>query len=571
MRSNNSGAHSAGSHSAPSHSSGSRSKSSSGRKRKRISTGKIISVFAVALIVFLAVIFIPKLISALSNRADLSENEEPVPEEVTPEPVDLREYKISFPEGPNDAVNKTLEGLKDSIVNEFNQKHDGSEPALLETSFISGTSESVFNFILTVKDGEESTTKTVCISGGGEIIDNSEVFDENCRQYLKDYINLVAFTKDAYINDNGVIVIWQDIPEVLSDAQENYDLFLLDNNGGAEFHIPGELLPEGCEISGNPLAVNYHPLQKSDSSKSEDDAAVTADQTVPDSAEEVSVGTAEEQVPEDAVDIAVSEDSESQPVITESDYLNLEPPYFNDDGILVVPVNSDVLSGTFYNMRRIYPEKPMVVLTFDDGPSPDTSERILDCLVENNAVATFFEIGKNVEKYPEISQRVVETGCELGSHSYGHINMQESSYDSVIYDKKLSDDVFIAAVGFIPDLVRPPEGITGNGPFVYDQPFIGWSVDTLDWLSKNPSSIVSTVKNAGNLDGHVILMHSIYATSVTAAEELIPWLKNEGYQLVTISELMEYCYRIEMDGHYYYAYDYFKHGRPSYDEVSAEG
>ena len=208
--------------------------------------------------------------------------------------------------------------------------------------------------------------------------------------------------------------------------------------------------------------------------------------------------------------------------------------------------------------RAIDPDKPMVALTFDDGPSGEYSPLILDCLEKNNAVATFFEIGCNVANYPEIDKRAVELGCEIGSHSYYHNVLPGQSQEDIAEDQRLCKEVFENAIGTDPVLIRPPQGSVVKSILnQYDQIFVGWSVDTEDWLYKNVDRTVNKVQQAGNLDGQVILMHSIYQESAQAAEILVPWLIEQGYQLVTVSELFYYHYGITPEKHYYYAYDYF--------------
>lgn len=208
--------------------------------------------------------------------------------------------------------------------------------------------------------------------------------------------------------------------------------------------------------------------------------------------------------------------------------------------------------------RAIDPDKPMVALTFDDGPSGEYSPLILDCLEKNNAVATFFEIGCNVAKYPEIDKRAAELGCEIGSHSYYHNVLPGQSQEDIAEDQRLCKEVFENAIGTDPVLIRPPQGSVVKSILnQYEQIFVGWSVDTQDWLYQNVDRTVNKVQQAGNLDGQVILMHSIYQVSAQAAEILVPWLIEQGYQLVTVSELFYYHYGITPEKHYYYAYDYF--------------
>ena len=200
--------------------------------------------------------------------------------------------------------------------------------------------------------------------------------------------------------------------------------------------------------------------------------------------------------------------------------------------------------------RAIDPDKPMVALTFDDGPSGEYSPLILDCLEKNNAVATFFEIGCNVAKYPEIDKRAAELGCEIGSHSYYHNVLPGQSQEDIAEDQRLCKEVFENAIGTDPVLIRPPQGSVVKSILnQYEQIFVGWSVDTQDWLYQNVDRTVNKVQQAGNLDGQVILMHSIYQESAQAAEILVPWLIEQGYQLVTVSELFYYHYGITPEKH----------------------
>lgn len=226
-------------------------------------------------------------------------------------------------------------------------------------------------------------------------------------------------------------------------------------------------------------------------------------------------------------------------------------------------VGSNVLSGEYYNRRRVDPAKPMVCLTFDDGPHGTYTPQILDILEEYGVVATFFEVGQNVAEYPEIVKRAYDLGCEIGSHTYVHRNLAKSGEEQLRSDKEQCDEAFTNAIGCVPRLIRPPEGAMSiSAKNYYDQIFIGWSVDTLDWYTKNTWSTVDCVESFGNLDGQVVLMHSLYSPSVEAVRELVPWLLEQGYQLVTVSEMFEYGYGITPESHVYYAYDYFIHGRP---------
>lgn len=204
-------------------------------------------------------------------------------------------------------------------------------------------------------------------------------------------------------------------------------------------------------------------------------------------------------------------------------------------------------------------EKPMVALTFDDGPNPRNTGAILDTLEQYNAVATFFDLGSLVERYPAVVQREIALGCEVGSHSYNHKDFKKLSNAEISNDVKAVSRAFQSAIGQEPTLFRPPYGNTNqrvNGQI--PMPLVLWSVDTLDWKSRNATSVMAAVKKAGNLDGKVILMHGIYESSAEATAQLVPYLLEEGYQLVTVSQLIEAKYGETPQPSKLYGYDYFQ-------------
>ena len=183
----------------------------------------------------------------------------------------------------------------------------------------------------------------------------------------------------------------------------------------------------------------------------------------------------------------------------------------------------------------------MVALTFDDGPNPSSTGRILDILQKNNAVATFFDLGKLVLAYPDTVKREEAIGCEVGSHTFDHANLNNLSAEAIQSQVNSSKNAFISVLGHDVGLLRPPYGnandlVKANIPY----PVINWNVDTLDWKSKNKDAIINEVRKIGNLDGKIILMHSIYETTADAVEVIVPELISQGYQLVTISEMAYY-------------------------------
>lgn len=209
--------------------------------------------------------------------------------------------------------------------------------------------------------------------------------------------------------------------------------------------------------------------------------------------------------------------------------------------------------------RVVDPSRPMVALTFDDGPHAEYTDQILDILEEHQTVATFFEVAVNLHRDPDAVRRAVDMGCEIGSHSYRHADLGKMSQEAIQADLAAADELFTQVLGQAPTLLRPPYGSinqalkTSSG-----RALVTWSIDTEDWLNRNTEKIVSSVQNFGDLDGQVILLHSIYDTTVEATRILVPWLLEQGYQLVTVSELLTLRFRQEVQANHLYGYSLFR-------------
>ena len=211
------------------------------------------------------------------------------------------------------------------------------------------------------------------------------------------------------------------------------------------------------------------------------------------------------------------------------------------------------------SVRTVDITKKLVALTFDDGPNKTYTNEILDVLEAYNSVATFFDLGSIMNNAPQTMQRASQLGCEMGSHSYSHKNLKTASVDKIKEEISSTDAVFEEILGYKPTLLRPPYGAVGSDlKENCDKYLIGWSVDTLDWKNRDKDKVVASVKSEGDLDGDVILMHSIYKSTAQAVEELVPWLIENGYQLVTVSELMKYRFETEMETGKYYSSQFFE-------------
>lgn len=177
-----------------------------------------------------------------------------------------------------------------------------------------------------------------------------------------------------------------------------------------------------------------------------------------------------------------------------------------------------------------------VALTFDDGPSSFTN-KLLDCLEANNSKATFFMVGKEIDSFPDEVKRMESLGCELGNHTYSHVDLTTLAPEDMSAEIAGVDEDLVNLVGHGATVLRPPYGnINDSVRSTVGTPMILWSIDTLDWETQDASQITEAVMSQVQ-DGSIILMHDIFSTSVDAAEIFIPKLIEEGYQLVTIHEL----------------------------------
>lgn len=184
---------------------------------------------------------------------------------------------------------------------------------------------------------------------------------------------------------------------------------------------------------------------------------------------------------------------------------------------------------------------PMVAVTYDDGPGGKSEEAILDTLKKYGSVATFFYQGYRLDMESENARRAAEQGCEIGNHSWNHPLYSSLTSKEVAKQISRTNSKITEICGVEPAVSRPPYGDYNTKVLkAAGMAQILWTVDTLDWKTRNPRKIFKAVKAAGNLDGKIILMHSIYKETAKATEYIIPWLRQQGYQTVTVSELIKY-------------------------------
>ena len=187
----------------------------------------------------------------------------------------------------------------------------------------------------------------------------------------------------------------------------------------------------------------------------------------------------------------------------------------------------------------IDPNKPMVALTYDDGPLTSVTNSIVSTLKKNGARATFFVVGNRVNTYKNSLKNAVNAGCEIGNHTYDHYILTNYKQSTIKNQINKTNNAVKNITGKSPTLVRAPGGsFNSTVKSSVKYPLIQWNVDTLDWKNRNANSVVSAVK--GNVkDGSIILMHDLYKSTADATKTIVPWLKSQGYQMVTVTELMQ--------------------------------
>ncbi|MCZ0701628.1 peptidoglycan/xylan/chitin deacetylase (PgdA/CDA1 family) [Natronobacillus azotifigens] len=215
-----------------------------------------------------------------------------------------------------------------------------------------------------------------------------------------------------------------------------------------------------------------------------------------------------------------------------------------------------------YILQERYPEimvlsgdrtKNQIALTFDDGPDPRFTPDVLDVLKEYDVQATFFVTGARAEEYPDLLQRINEEGHIIGNHTYGHPNLVEKAdLDVLESEVKRTEDIIAGFVGYRTKLFRAPYGFLYNelvetlGELNYS--VVGWTVDSLDWQESEPEVISYNVLSNVH-PGAIILMHDgaewegDRTNTIKSLHRIIPTLKDQGLEFVTVPELVDIAYQ----------------------------
>ena len=200
--------------------------------------------------------------------------------------------------------------------------------------------------------------------------------------------------------------------------------------------------------------------------------------------------------------------------------------------------SGDVSKAVEYVSAAVEGEAPKIAITFDDGPSRQCTGRLLDGLKERGVKATFFLIGKNAKENPKLVRRLDEEGHLIGNHTYNHVEITRLSDEEAKKELMDTDEVISQITGKHVEYMRPPFGQwQDNLEKELNVMPVMWSIDPLDWTTKNVDEIVNkVVTEAGEND--IILLHDCYDSSVDAALRIVDILMKKGYEFVTADELI---------------------------------
>lgn len=199
-------------------------------------------------------------------------------------------------------------------------------------------------------------------------------------------------------------------------------------------------------------------------------------------------------------------------------------------------------AGARISYSSVHTDKMVLAMTFDDGPHPVNTPKLLDMLKQRNIKGTFFLVGKNIKEYPNIVRRIIEEGHEIGNHTWTHASLTSRSDAQIRSELKMSEDALMSVANYRAHLMRPPYGAVNahikelaNAEFGYTT--ILWSVDPQDWRRPGVSVVTSRLVNGAH-KGAILLTHDIHPPTITAMPGTLDQLLAKGFQFVTVSQLL---------------------------------
>ncbi len=207
-----------------------------------------------------------------------------------------------------------------------------------------------------------------------------------------------------------------------------------------------------------------------------------------------------------------------------------------------IALPGDITRGDQVTITRVRSARPVVAMTFDDGPHHSLTPQLLDILAYRGIRATFYVIGSRVARQPELTRRIAADGHEIGNHTWSHPSLSALSDAAVLSELDRTTQAIVDAVGRAPVTMRPPYGnLHGRQRLMVHRersfPTVLWSVDPEDWRRPGPGVVASRIVNASH-PGAVILAHDIQSGTVRAMPDTLDTLIARGYQFVTVSELI---------------------------------
>lgn len=210
--------------------------------------------------------------------------------------------------------------------------------------------------------------------------------------------------------------------------------------------------------------------------------------------------------------------------------------------LLILPISGRADAKLY---RKGQTDKKRIALTFDDGPSRRNTEEILSILKEFDIQATFFVIGENAAKDPDRIKMIYEAGHEIGNHTYTHAYISKISKEALEEEIAKTEEILIEITGEKPKVFRPPGGYYNDASLEvlekkgYQN--VLWSLDTRDWSMPKSETIAAKVEETAT-GGDIILFHDLEDKRLptpAALRRILPYLKENGYEFVTVSELLE--------------------------------
>ncbi|MFN4875375.1 MAG: polysaccharide deacetylase family protein [Aphanizomenon sp.] len=206
-----------------------------------------------------------------------------------------------------------------------------------------------------------------------------------------------------------------------------------------------------------------------------------------------------------------------------------------------VPSN---FQGIVISEAKLPPEKKVIALTFDDGPWPNTTAKVLDILKKNRIKSTFFVVGQNVKNYPDLTKQIVADGHIIANHTWHHWYHQMNA-QAAAYEVANTGDIIYQTTGVRTSLFRPPGGIMNNGVAAYAKnnkyAVIMWSADSMDYSRPAVPRLMNNIFREAK-PGGIVLMHDgggDRSNTVKALPEIISRFRKQGYEFVTVPELLE--------------------------------